>query len=220
MSSGALWSDLSQPVEPGMPKLSFLPEPQFTAISELSDTRPKVSAVDVCMHLGTHVDAPSHFIRGGKNIEDFPLERFLVQAVVWPVSVDPLAAITPAQLEGLSLQPGDAVLLSTGWGEIYKDPQYHDHPYLADEAAAWFVEQGASMVGVDFFTPDKPPRLRDETFSYPVHKTLLGNEVLIIENLTGLAALAGRRVELYAAPLSTRAELEAAPARVFARALA
>lgn len=213
------WFDLTQGLEPGMPKMPFIPEPRFEVLSELKDGKPKLSRLHVCTHLGTHVDAPSHFVADGKNIDQFPLEHFLVEGVVWRVETGPLEAVTLEALQGAPVRPGDALLLSTGWGEIYREPRYFQHPYLADEVARWAVEQGLRFVGVDFLTPDRPPALRGPSFHYPIHNTLLGHEVLIIENLTGLRPLEGKRVELFAAPLLVKAAAEAAPARVFARVI-
>ncbi len=213
----AHWVDLSQPLAAGMAKLPFMPDPQFEILVDQGDRRPRVSRLNVCSHLGTHVDAPAHFVRGGKTIDQFPLERFLVEAVVWPVRVGPLEPITTAHLDGIELRRGDVLIFATGWGERFRDPQYYQHPYLDEALARWIVAQGVPMIGVDFLTPDKPAQLRDAAFDFPIHNTLLGDEVLIIENLTGLRGLEGRRVRLFAAPLSVQAGLEAAPARVFAQ---
>lgn len=215
----ARWFDLTQPVQPGMPKLPFMPEPRFESLSELTPERPKVSALYLCAHLGTHVDAPNHFIPGGKAIGDFPLERFLVEGLVVRVDVGPTEPITAAHLEGVRVGPGEALILSTGWGEVYNSPDYYEHPYLSDEAARWVVARGVGILGLDFLTPDKPVRLREPGFNFPAHRILLGNEVLIIENLTGLRALEGRRVRLFCAPLPLKAGVEAAWARVFAEVL-
>lgn len=63
------------------------------------------------------------------------------------------------------------------------------------------------LVGVDMISFD-----HDEP--YPIHKTLLDNDVLLIENLINLDQVAGKRFRLFALPL--RLELHAAPARVVA----
>jgi arylformamidase len=214
------WVDCTQPFRAGMPKLAFLPEPEFEVLRELDGDGPRISRLHVCTHLGTHVDAPSHFIAGGRDIGDFPASRFTGEAVVWPVQVPPEGAITVAHLEGAPLTPGDSLLLSTGWGGLAGDPRYQEHPHVEREAAAWIVERGVSVVGLDFLTPDMPPRLRPPGFDYPAHRTLLGGDVLIIENLASLEALVGRRVELVAAPIFVQGDVEAAPARVLARPVA
>jgi kynurenine formamidase len=63
------------------------------------------------------------------------------------------------------------------------------------------------MVGLDVPSPDRPP--------YPVHRILLGNGILILENLTGLETLPSDQVfRLYALPLMV--EADSAPVRVIA----
>jgi kynurenine formamidase len=54
----------------------------------------------------------------------------------------------------------------------------------------------------------------DHDEPYPIHKALLDNDVLLIENLVNLNAVVGKRFRLYALPV--RLELDAAPARVLA----
>lgn len=79
---------------------------------------------------------------------------------------------------------------------------------------AWLIDLQASMIGVDFVTPDMPFHIRKPEFQYPVHRGLLSREILIIENLN-LEAVAGRRLYVEAFPLPIRGG-DAAPARVSA----
>lgn len=216
------WVDCTQPFRKGMPKMSFLPEPKFEELIALGEYSPKVSMLQVCTHLGTHIDAPSHFIAGGKNIGDFPAQHFIREGVVWKVEAQPCSPIRLEDLPQVDIQDvqrGDAVFLYTGWGEKTQQPEYYDHPFLDEEVAHWLVDKGVSIVGIDFLTPDKPPQLREKGFRSPIHRILLGSEVLIIENLTALSSLAGRRVEIFAPPLYVQEQVEAAPARVLVRPL-
>lgn len=216
----ANWVDCTQPISPGMPKMGFLPEPGFETLRSLDQHGVQVSQLHICTHLGTHVDAPAHFIRGGKHIHEFPATRFITEGVVWRVRARPMAPITAEDFKGLEVRPGDALFLATGWGERSHEPIYNEHPYLDEVACRWLVEREVSIVGLDFLTPDMAPSLRPPDFQYPAHRTLLGNDVLIIENLTNLAQVGNRRVEVFAPPLYVRANVEAAPARVLIRPLA
>ena len=62
------------------------------------------------------------------------------------------------------------------------------------------------MVGMDSASPDYP--------DFPIHKILLRNDILIIENLTNLHLLAGQQFKIYALPLNL--EIDGSPARVIA----
>ena len=57
------------------------------------------------------------------------------------------------------------------------------------------------LVGVDCVTVDMPLQLRPPDFAYPAHRTLLGNDVLIIENLADLSPVSGKRLQIFAFPL-------------------
>lgn len=212
------WFDLTQPLTPSSPRMAFLPAPVFRHVRELDAAGPQVTAVDLCLHVGTHVDAPCHFVAGGASIDQIPPERFVLSAVVWAVvpgtdgQID-LAAVEPAER---LLRRGDALVLSSGWGEMWQLPEYGEHPFLEPAVARWCVERGVTLVGVDFLTPDMPSRLRPPGFDYPIHNTLLGNGVLIAENLAGVAGLAGARVDLLLAPIPL-VGADASPVRALAR---
>jgi kynurenine formamidase len=90
------------------------------------------------------------------------------------------------------------------------------HACLTGEAAAWLVEQGAKLVGIDCPTPDLASPLRPPDFAFPVHYTLLSRGVLIAEHVTNLAPLAGRRAEIMFLGLNI-AGSDGAPVRPVAR---
>ena len=77
------------------------------------------------------------------------------------------------------------------------------------------IERDPKMVGVDFFSADLPVPRRPKDFTWPVHHLLLGNGILIAENLANLTAVAGRRLTISAFPLKIKGG-DGAPARIFA----
>ena len=214
------WHDLSQPLSSAMAAPQYFPPPEFQVILQRTDVCPQVTKFTLCTHMGTHVDAPSHFIDGGKNIDEIPLERFILAATFVAVDGVENQAITIDALRSAGAVPraGEALMIGTGWDTYWQSSQYFAHPFLADDVAPWLVDEGVTLLGVDFMTPDVPVALRPPDFRFPVHRTLLGNDVLIIENMRGLRELAGRRMELHALPLPI-VDGDGAPARVVARAL-
>ncbi len=162
----------------------------------------------VCVgtHVGTHMDAPSHMIAGGKNLDQFPLEKFSGRGVYIKVGKE----FSAEEIKKISLQEGDIVLFHTGMSDKYHDLAYfEDYPAIPEDLARYLVERRVNIVGVDMCSPDKPP--------FTVHKILLGGEVLIIENLTNLAVLGGKKFNIYAFPI--KLEIDAAPVRVVAEIL-
>lgn len=210
--------DLSQPIFAGMARVPSLPAVEFDPVHRIEHGHPlNTSVLRLATHAGTHVDAPWHFVQRGRTIDQIPLEDLCGEGVVVSVSRGAGEAIEPRHLAEADIRAGDIVLLHTGWSEKFTSDEYYDHPYLSDACARWLVERRVKMVGMDALTPDMPIPRRPKDFSAPVHHILLGADVLIIENLANLAAVAGRRVRVYAFPLRIRGS-DAGQARVVAEA--
>jgi kynurenine formamidase len=210
--------DLSQPIWAGMPRIHVLPEVDLQPVRRIAQGHPlNISELKLATHAGTHVDAPWHFVENGRTIDQVPLDDLCGSAVVVPVDRGAREAIPAADLEASPepIQPGDIVVLATGWGARFESAEYEEHPYVSVEAAQWLVDRRVKMLGLDLITVDLPQAMRPTPFGYPVHHLLLGNNVLIIENLTNLQPLRGRRVMLYAFPLAIRGA-DGAQARVVA----
>ncbi len=210
--------DLTRTIYAGMPRIPILPEVEFRPLFRFELGHPlNISELKLATHAGTHVDAPYHFVPEGTTIDQVPLDQLCGPAVVVPIKRAGGEPIPAADLEAspVSIQSGDIVLLYTGWDAKFQDPEYSHHPYLSEEAAHWLVQRRAKMVGLDCITVDMPTPMRPPGFKFPVHHILLENGVLIIENLTNLGRVAGRRVQLYAFPLSIQGS-DAAQARVVA----
>lgn len=201
------WVGLSQPLYEGMPgakthgHISIRVE-HFPIGPPEADVR--LTHLAMATHMGTHVDAPLHFLAGGKAIDEIPLEAFCGPGTVLDVQREGVVALEREELEavGQDVRSGDVVLLHFGYAERFGRPEYADHPYLSEGAADWLLERGVRMVGVDTVTPDLPGAHRPDDYHFPVHMKLLGAEVLIMENVgPGIAALVGRRLEVLAVPL-------------------
>jgi kynurenine formamidase len=123
--------------------------------------------------------------------------------------VDTLAdgyEITPRDLEqalerqGMSLLPGDAILLHTGWGRLWgKDNARYSKgcPGIGVAAAQWLAGKDPMLVGADNFSVEVSPN-PDPQLSLPVHQIMLVvHGIHLLENLD-LGALAARRVQEFA----------------------
>lgn len=209
--------DLSHQIYAGMARIPILPEVEFDPVHRIALGHPmNTSVVRLATHAGTHVDAPWHFEQDRRTIDQIPLEDLCGPAVV--VSVDKAAGeeITPSDLERADIREGDIVFVHTGWDRNFDSPsKYLDHPYLSEESARWLVNRKVKIVGMDTISPELPVPRRPKDFKAPIHHTLLGADVLIIENLANLDKVAGQRVRVYAFPLSIRGS-DAGHARVVA----
>ena len=186
------------PVYPGDPETKITP----AGVLETSGYRDHYVCIGT--HVGTHMDAPSHMIAGGKNLDEFPPEKFTGRGVCVRVN----EAFNAEEVRKLDIREGDIVLFHTGMSERYHEPAYfEEYPAMSEELATWLVGKKVKMVGVDACSVDNQA-------SFPIHKIHLGGEVLIIENLANLAALAGKPFTVYAFPI--KLQLDGAPVRVVA----
>jgi kynurenine formamidase len=212
--------DLSHTIATGMMQVASLAPVEVCQVTFLSQgARTNSQSLRLSGHSGTHVDAPVHVIDGLASIESFPPDRFVGPGVVLPLAKGPRESIGAGDLEAASrglVRAGDMVLLYMGWDGYYGQQAYlDDYPALTVEAADWLLDHKVRLVGLDTLSPDLPPVRRAPDAHLVVHQRLLGNDVLIAENLTGLAPLAGRRVRISALPIKV-AGGDGAPARITA----
>jgi len=213
--------DLSRVIYDGMPKIPVLPDVHVNQCFSLSKGDAlNVTEISLPCHAGTHVDAPVHIVANGKSIEEIPLESFVGPGAVIPVQKKGGEEVTAKDLEdsGVTVNRGDIVMLFTGWDARFESPDYNLHPYLSVDAAEWLVAKGVKLFGIDCITVDLPTPLRPKDFKFPVHKTLLGNEVLIAENVTNLGTIVGKKSRILAFPLMIKGS-DAAHARIVAEIL-
>ncbi|MDA8249288.1 MAG: cyclase family protein [Rhodospirillales bacterium] len=212
------WVDLSYPLGPDAPCASIFRKPRFTRVQCLPVDPFNVTEMQMAVHTGTHVDAPSHYFRDGPAFDAIPLDRLHGPGVIWRIGKAPGATIGPDVLAQCrpQLQPGDILAIDTGWTAQFGSESYDFHPSLTEAAADWLVERRIKLFACDFATPDLVVRLRQPGFEWPVHRALLGHGILICEHLRCPPALSGKRVEFVFNALNI-AGADGAPARVLAR---
>jgi kynurenine formamidase len=203
--------DLSHAVRTDMPVFPGDPAVSLRPADALAPWR--VTELTLGTHSGTHIDAAAHYVPGGTSIDLYPLERFVLPAYVVRVDAGGGSAIEWPSLAGLLPDDltGSAVLLHTGWDRHWGDARAVYHPFLGEAAAAGLVERGVGLVGTDALNIDAT-----EPATTHAHATLLGADVLVVENLTGLAALApGRPYTCAFVPLKLAAA-DGSPIRAYA----
>jgi len=116
----------------------------------------------------------------------------------YEITVEDLEAALRRQ--NVSLQPGDAVVINTGWGALYgkENPRYvKSCPGIGVRAAEWLAKQDPMLVGADNWPVEVAPN-PDPQLSLPVHQVLLVvNGIHLLENLK-LDELAAKRMYEFA----------------------
>lgn len=166
-----------------------------------------ISALTLCTHSGTHLDAPFHLLQTARTLDAYPLQRFITPAQV--VSVKEANSIQPSALEGIEIKKGEALLFQTEnstRGLLRKADFQKGFVYLSPDAARLCVALGVGLVGIDYLSVD---RYMDDDL--PVHRCLLENDVLILEGINLQGVLPGRYL-LLCLPLRMKGS-EASPVR-------
>lgn len=172
--------DISVPVTPQLPVWPGEAQPTINhkfRMSEGSDAN--VTQFAVGSHTGTHIDAPLHFVDGGKTTIEIPLEKLVGPCQV--VDLQGKTEITAADLAALQLPKGtQKILFKTDNSRHWEDashPFQEDFCALTADAAQWVVDNGIHLVGIDY--------LSIQLYHDPIdtHVILLSNEVVIVETL-------------------------------------
>ena len=206
------WIDVSIPLHNGMAEWpGDAPFERRFSHTIAGGADNNLSQLRTSAHIGTHMDAPLHFIENAPGIDTMPID-----AVVGPARVvqirDP-QAVQVVELEPLALEPGERVLFRTRNSErrLADSPFVTDFVYIAPEAARFLVERGVRTVGVDYLSVGA---FRDE-LGRETHRILLGGGIWIIEGVN-LADVAPGAYEMICLPLKLVGS-DGAPARAVLR---
>jgi len=205
------WIDISVPLRPGMPAWPGDPRLRIERISHIArGEAANVSAISMCLHTGTHVDAPVHYLRAGLSVAEMPAGALVGPARV--IAIRDPKAIRARELQPLGIRRGERVLFKTrGARRRWSAPKFcRDYVYLAPDAAALLVERGVLAAGIDYLSIGAPGEEGDQ-----VHWTLLHAGIWIIEGLDLSAAPPGR-CDLVCLPLNVPGA-DGAPARAILR---
>lgn len=161
----------------------------------------------ICMsnHIGTHIDAPAHFIKDGALINQLPLNDLVGRAQV--VEIRDQYKVSLDELKKADIKDNIRILFKTRNSKLLNENRLTENfVYLDKEAAAYLVKKGVRLVGLDYFSID---RIEDQ--EKPAHVELSGNDVIVIEGINLLHVEPGE-YELTALPIKINAD--GAPARV------
>ncbi len=161
------------------------------------------------LHTGTHVDAPLHFIKDGKDITKISLDALMGAAKVLDASTQEVISVE--WLMTKNLFKGDRVLFKTMKEDDNRQEKLAAIDFIAlDVAAAYYLaELGIVLAGIDGLSIAKADELNE------THIVLLKNEVVIVEVLN-LAGIEEGDYEMICLPIKMEVA-EAAPARVLLR---
>ena len=207
--------DISVPLRNGMPFWPGDKTPAFTQYCSIADgDRVNCTHLSIPAHLGTHVDAPCHFVQDAGSIEQLPLDVLIGPARV--VAIDPqVDAISRQVLIDAGIEVTPRMLFRTrnsrNWSE-------HPHSFQKDyvsftgDAAQYLLENGVRLVGIDYLSIDL-----FENDGAPVHNCWLPAGVIALEGID-LSAVPPGDYELLCLPIKIVGS-DGAPARAVLRTM-
>ncbi len=196
--------DLSHTITNGMITYKGLPGPLICDHISREKSRSiyapgtefQIGRIDMVSNTGTYLDTPYHRYAGGIDLAGLPLTSIAnLPGLVIRASERSGRAIDRAFFAGREVK-GRAVLVHSGWDKHWGSDKYFEgHPFLTEEAAVFLRESGATLVGIDSHNID------DTTGgTRPVHTTLLGAGIPIVEHMTALERLPDQGFRFFAVP--------------------
>lgn len=205
--------DLSTEIRDGMPKPPGAPNVEMRYLLSHSEEEErqrgftnKMEQFIITTHVATHIDAPSHFSRKGKNIDDYPIDYFyMVPTVMLDLEREIYGEINEEDIRESErmcggICPGDLVLIHTGSHRRFEEKDYEKSPYLTGGAARYLSEKKVKIVAIDSFTVDDP-RKKEK----PAHVELLCRSgILVIECVMNLDRIPVHRFRTICLPLKIK----------------
>lgn len=180
------------PVFPGMGK------PVFEPVATIEKEGYRETRLSFDSHTGTHIDAPAHMFLNGKKLEQLPVDTFSGKALIISVPEN-TARIEKELLLPFKeiLEKVDFILFKTGWSDHWGTQRYFENfPTLTADSVEWLLTFLLKGFGFDVISADS----LDST-TFPNHFSILGKELVIIENLRFPGELTETEGEFFCFPL-------------------
>jgi kynurenine formamidase len=218
--------DLSHPLHPAIPYwpgTGYGPF-RYEAINVFERDGKAAGIFEMPEHMGTHIDAPNHFVASPISVDQLDFSALLRPAIVIDitarVSADPGTLLTAEDVHKWEqrngqVPHGSVALVRSGWSARWHDPTAFQNamrfPAVSEAAGRLLIaERGVVGIGVDTLSADN-----GEADNSPCHRLVHGHGAYILENLANLELLPERGAFVLIAPLPIKGGT-GAPARVLA----
>lgn len=201
--------DITRPIAESMVCWPGKKPPECSWEKNISDgDHCNASSWNLGAHTGTHMDAPFHFVEGGKTVDQIGPEILLGEAVVLDLAnlgVETLDAEMASQMQGVR-----KLLVRSRHSYCLVGPYLPHGPLLTSAATSILIDQGLVLIGTDRYSVDDSSGL-----DFPLHRQLMRAGTVIVEGLL-LANIASGPCQLIISPLLL-VGAEASPVRAFLR---
>jgi kynurenine formamidase len=231
--AGRSFTDLTHAFHPGQPHFPAFPDETRETVFDLENgdgfTAHRYSIIG---QWGTHVDPPSHFIRGGRTLDQIPVEEMVLPLVILDITARVIAnADATPTMEDVhawesrngAITPGAFVALRTGWSHRWpdagamanRDAEGVSHtPGWSQEVLSFLIEE-RSVTAVGHEQTDTDPGLATSRQDFTLETYVLAQnrwQIELMANLEGLPETGAALIASWPKPLHG----SGFPARVFA----
>lgn len=146
-----------------------------------------LKTLTTAMHVGTHLDAPSHYLASGSSVESIPLDKTIGFATKIKVSLhDNLIKTEEIDMAyHNAYQKHSKIVIETGFSNECDTPEYfQSFPAFEPSIIDFLLDNQIELIGVDM------PSVRFfKSGSAEAHHAILGHDIVIVENLINLDKL-------------------------------
>jgi kynurenine formamidase len=161
--------DLSQPLNQECSFWPYYPPFEVKYIKRKAEHGVNAQYIQTSNHMGTHLDAPRHFVTAGRTIDEIPVDWLCGPGVIVDLrdEMHELAVYTPQMIEKrVKVKDGDIIFLNTGWGrygqfgeEPDEEKYIHMHPGAHPDLVPWLLKKKVHIWGMDCISTDHPMNL-------------------------------------------------------------
>jgi kynurenine formamidase len=176
------------------------------------------SRIVVATISGTYLEAGSHILEDGRNLDSYSIEDFVkpVKIIKLPEqSSKALIDDTLLESHAPTINSGDALIINTGWCSMWNKPGYVlQCPNMLRSALQWVLDKGISIFGIDVPCIEASWSEEDEEEKGGLLSEMFRQGVLLVAPLVNLNKIQADAGTLFCLPLSVKGT-SGAPARVF-----
>lgn len=204
--------DLTHCLEEKMPMYPGLGSPKIEIRTTFQSKGCVTSNVSFVSHSGTHLDAPYHFIEKGLKLNEINLKKLVTRPVIIRAKQNQKYFTKEDMLPYQEMiTENTSLILDTGIESAYgKEEFLNNFTTLNEEAALWLVKQSPALIATDAVSVDSV-----DSVDKIIHKTILGNNIPIVEGLKNLKYLTTNQYICLFMPLKIKVE-DGCPCRAIA----
>lgn len=175
--------DLSYSITEDIISWPGYPQPSLKDVLSITKEGYRAGHISFMSHTGTHIDAPSHTLKGGLSLDELPISNYFGKAVLINLhNLERYIEIGDLLPHAEQIEKSKFVVLYCGhqhlWGK--KDYFYH-YPVLSKETTNWLCQFNLYGIGIDTFSVDPI-----DTKTSINHRILASKNMIVIENLANL----------------------------------